>query len=180
MAALLCCPNFLLRLMLGSRSVFLIRPTRYRSQKLAGFGCCLVAVVGGIQLIMSIPIRIAYNRDADPKLILSNDAFCDHRTGVMVELMDVDSIRLDQRTFKGNETKANLVLTMEDGQEHVFDLLQLDMPSEEIGWRVTTNAGIDPSKGVALPTEENLGPTGMAIGFALVLGVLWQIYQALN
>ena len=59
-------------------------------EKILGAGVCLVAILGCIQIILSIPKRIAFHRDAEPKLILSHDAFCDQRTGLMIELMDVE------------------------------------------------------------------------------------------
>ena len=144
--------------------------------RLVGIVCVAGGVLGAWGFYGYVCQRIAYNRDDSTKLTLSNHAFCDHRTGVKVALADVESIRFINDYVKSVETRANLRLTKNDGVEHEFDLRALSMPSKEIAWRVTTNAGIEDAEGVKNPAEETLGAFGYVLGGLLGGAVIWQIY----
>lgn len=150
------------------------------SSKAAGAFICLAAMFAGIRLLFRIPSRIAYFRDKDPRLVLSTDAFCDHRTGLMVELMDVESVSFERYTFKGQERQADMTILMLDGTEHVVDLRQLEMHSREIAWRVSSNAQIEPSKGVSRLEEKKYHPAAILIAIVFAIGVIWRAYCAAN
>lgn len=141
----------------------------------------IVIVFGGIVGVFGSVVwfikRLEFLRDRQPKLTLSMHALCDHRTGVNVALAEVDSIRFIYRTHRTQVLEANLHLTMNDAIEHVFDLRFLDLPSEEIAWRVTTNAGIEDAKGVSNPAKEELGPVGYILVGVCLVCVFWKIYQ---
>lgn len=143
---------------------------------LAGTFLALVGIAGGNRLVRSAIERYAYYQDKEPKLSLSEHALCDHRTGECVELASVDSIRLDSRSYKGNEYRANLYLTTKDEVEHLFDLLQLKLSSDEIARKVTQNAGIKDAEGVRDPNEP-LTPLAIALMGLFAVGALWQVYN---
>ena len=99
----------------------------------------LIGTKAQLSSVMNIHDRY---QDDEPKLTLSHDAICDHRTDMNVEFIDARSIFFDQQTYRGNDIRANLQLTMKDGTEHIFDLRGLEAPSEKIAQRVKAVAGL--------------------------------------
>lgn len=143
----------------------------------AGVIILICGVLGITICVRWIFQRTVINLDRQPKLSLSPDGLCDHRTGIKVALAEVDSIRFVRKCFRFVETKADLYLIMEDGIEHVFELRQLDLSSKEIAWRVVTNAEIEKAEGVCNPAEETIGTVGYVIFGLLAAGLLKQVYH---
>lgn len=133
-----------------------------------------------MKLAIAVPNRMRFYREREPKLTLSGDALSDHRTMVVVELLDIDSIRFDRQFVKSAEIRADLHLVTKEGTDHVFDLRRLDMPSKQIAWRVTQAAQINKAEGVINPADDRLGPVGHAILAVLSFGVGWQIVNIAN
>ena len=71
-------------------------------------------------------------QDKSPLITLTDHSLHDHRNGTQVNLNDVTAIQFNQKHIKGAEAQADLCLTLQDESVSVFNLKELDVPSEKI------------------------------------------------
>lgn len=148
---------------------------------MAGIGSRLVSTLvacAGLAatwaLLTSALKRYQYYQDCEPKLTLSTKMLRDHRTDLSVPLENVTSIRFDRRIAGKHECRADLHLSMDDGTDHVFNLLGLDQCSKEIAWRVKNFTGVNDAEGVSAPNGNSV--ITYVIATAMFIGILWQVF----
>ena len=150
----------------------------YRGLLAGGFFGFLGVALGN-RAVDTVLNRKKWNQDNRPKILLSNDAICDHRTGTMIRFIDAESVFFDQRYMKRNEYRATLRLKMKDGTEQLFDLKELELPSAEIANLAFEKSGLDKAEDITSTNPKQdlmLGICAVVMVGLLILRVVLDLF----